>query len=127
MEKKLLSILFLASLFFLNPVDGFGQCPTAVTLTANPGTTVCEGTPIGFTANVTGGTGLTYQWEIGGSVVGTGQSYTLNDPQHGQQVKVTIISSGTSCTSRTSSSLVVNSKKNTYGGNNPYKVYNMSW
>ena len=112
MEKKLLSVFFALSLFFLNPFSGFGQdCPTSVTLTSDPGTNVCEGTPITFTANITAGSGLSYQWEIGGSIVGTDQSYTLNDPQQGQQVKVTVSSSGTSCTSRTSSSLIVNTLK----------------
>src|SRR5690606_20056156 len=86
MEKKLLSALFILTLFFLNPLEGFGQCPTTVGVTANPGTTICAGEEITFTANPTGGGNYTYQWQVNqvdvnGETASTFKSSSLTNNQ----------------------------------------------
>src|SRR5690606_1968948 len=92
MEKKLLSALFILTLFFLNPLEGFGQCPTSVGVTANQGTTICAGEEITFTANTTGGSNYTYQWQVNqvdvtGQTASTFKSSSLTT---GQKVRVVV-------------------------------------
>ncbi len=72
MEKKLLCILFIFSLFFLNPVDGFGQCtegPTtsaSVSISLQGSNQICsdETISINSTVNPDGGTNPGYQWQV---------------------------------------------------------------
>ncbi|MCS7162334.1 MAG: PKD domain-containing protein [Bacteroidia bacterium] len=65
-----------------------------VTVTANPGTTVCEGTPITFTASVTdGGPNPSYQWFVDNQPVGPNAPvFTLANPQNGSVVRVRVTS-----------------------------------
>ncbi|MGM1055381.1 MAG: T9SS type A sorting domain-containing protein [Bacteroidota bacterium] len=95
MEKKLLSIFFIFSLFFLNPFSGFGQCPTSVGVTANPGTTICAGEEITFTANPTGGSGYKYQWQINQTNINgeTFSTFKTASLTNGQKVRVIVTSS----------------------------------
>ncbi len=96
MEKKLLSVLLLVFIFFLSSWSGFGQCPTSVNVSADPGTTVCAGTNVTFTANISGGTDPQYQWQIDQSNVSgeTSSNFTTNSLTNGQKVRV-VITSGT--------------------------------
>ena len=113
MEKKLLSILFLASLFFLNPVDGFGQCPTSVSISANPGNIICAGTNVTFTATTNGGTNLTFQWQINDANASTGTSFSSTTLSNGDKIKVIVTSSDDTSCSKTSSviTMTVNANK----------------
>ncbi len=64
-----------------------------ITITANPGTTICLGTPVTFTPNITnGGPGPTYQWYKNGNPVGTSPTYTDNVLITGDAITCTIIS-----------------------------------
>lgn len=92
MGKKLLSVFFLLSIFFLNPLDGFGQCPTSLNISAAPGTTICAGTEVTFTANPNGGTNLQYQWQVNGDNVSTNASYQTSALTNGQKVRVIVTS-----------------------------------
>ena len=106
MEKKLLSVFFTFSLFFLNPFSGFGQaCPTSVSISSDTGTTICAGTDVTFNANFTGGTGtLSYQWKSNGSDVQTGgTSYGPVKPTNGQKIEVVVTSSDNAACSTTGS------------------------
>jgi hypothetical protein len=112
MGKKLLSLFFILPLFLLNSWDGFGQgCPSSVAISSDPGTTVCQGTPINFSVTATGGTNLIYQWKVDNTQVYSGSNqYTHTNPQQGQQISV-IITSGddANCSlTRTFNSLTVN-------------------
>mgnify|MGYP002795066718 CR=1 FL=1 len=109
MEKKLLSILFILTLFILNPVEGFGQCPTSVSISADPGATVCAGTEVTFTANPTDGSNLQYQWQIN-EVDVSGQNsstFTTNSLTNNQKVRVIVTSTSESGCSITSSEVPV--------------------
>ncbi|MFN4763941.1 PKD-like domain-containing protein [Gillisia sp. Q332] len=116
MEKKLLCILFIFSLFFLNPVEGFGQaCPSTVSISADTGNTICAGTPVTFTANANGGTGtFTYQWKIDGVNAGTNSNtFPSSSLNNGDKVTVTVTSSDDTTCSTTSSNytMTVNTNK----------------
>ncbi|CAM4160613.1 T9SS type A sorting domain-containing protein [Gillisia limnaea] len=97
MEKKLLSLFLTVFFIFLSFWSGFGQCPTSVGVTASPGTTICAGESITFTANPTGGSLPQYQWQINGSNV-NGENlstYTTTSLTNGQKVRVIVTSSST--------------------------------
>ncbi|MBZ9728414.1 hypothetical protein LB467_01835 [Salegentibacter sp. JZCK2] len=101
MGKKLLSLLFIFSIFFLNPVDGFGQCPSSVSISSDKGTEICEGTSVTFTANPTDGMNLVYQWQINESDVGTASTsniYTTSTLSNADKVRVIVTSNTESCT-----------------------------
>ncbi len=66
-------------------------CPPSVSLAANPGTTVCQGIPVTFTATGTnGGSAPTYSWMLNGNAVGTGPTYMLASPSNGDVVSVSM-------------------------------------
>jgi Secretion system C-terminal sorting domain/SdrD B-like domain/Bacterial Ig-like domain (group 2) len=64
----------------------------SVTITVTPGTIVCSGTSVTFTAVPTGGGAPTYSWTVNGVFAGTGSSYTYT-PAVGDIVGVTMTSS----------------------------------
>lgn len=94
MVKKLLlkSITFWA--LILTSAVGWGQCPTAVGVTASPGTTICAGESVTFTANPSGGSGYQYQWQINQSNVSgeTSSTFTTTSITNGQKVRVIVTS-----------------------------------
>ena len=105
--KKTTQSLFFATLFFFASLASWPfyaqNCPTSVSITADQGTTICEGTQVSFTANATGGTGtLSYQWQINGGDVGslsTNNTYNTSSLNNGDKVNVIVTSSDdASCT-----------------------------
>lgn len=71
-----------------------------VSISANPGTTVCAGTSVTFTANpVNGGTAPTYQWQINGvNVAGaTSPVFTTSSLVNNNQVRVIMTSNASPC------------------------------
>lgn len=64
----------------------------AVTIMANPGNTVCAGTPVLYTASpIYGGTAPTYSWRVGSTTLGTGPTITYV-PTNGDNVYVNMVS-----------------------------------
>jgi hypothetical protein len=79
-----------------------------VTVSAVPGTTVCEGTPITFTATATnGGAAPSFQWYLNGNPIGPNSpTFILNTPQNGDVVQVRVTSTA-GCTGPASLSLPI--------------------
>ncbi|HMO32054.1 MAG TPA: YDG domain-containing protein [Lacibacter sp.] len=77
-----------------------------VTISATPGSSVCSGTPVTFTANTTGTAGgeITYNFRLNGSVVQSGSNpvYTLSNPANGNKVTCQIAVGGGTCITTTS-------------------------
>jgi len=73
-----------------------------ITISASPGTTICTGTSVTFTATpVNGGTTPSYQWQVNGSNVGTNSAtFTTSTLTNGQQVRC-ILTSNAACASPT--------------------------
>ena len=73
----------------------------AVTIAANPGNTICAGTPVTFTATANdGGTAPSYEWKKGATVVGTNNTYTDNALANGEVITVSMTSNA-ACASTT--------------------------
>ncbi len=97
MGIKLLSVRATNYLFFLFfiliPVLRFGQtCPSQVTISANPGTTICANTSVTFSANITGGTNPTFQWQLNGSNISgeTAATYTPSNLSNSDKIKLIV-------------------------------------
>ncbi|MFT3912000.1 MAG: GDSL-type esterase/lipase family protein [Ferruginibacter sp.] len=74
--------------------------PVSVSIAANPGNTICDGSSVTFTATPTnGGSTPTYQWFNGASpIVGeTGNTYTSSSLVNGDAISVVLTSSATEC------------------------------
>lgn len=89
---------YTASVAYSDPiVSAQGSSSPNVTIGADPGFVVCQGTPISFIAGWTGAGVSTpsFQWFLNGSPVGTNSGvYTLNSPATGNTVKVVITTAG---------------------------------
>ncbi len=73
----------------------------SVSIIANPGTTVCQGSSVTFTATPTnGGSSPNYNWRINGTTVSSGSSktFTRNDLVNGDVISV-VMYSNASCVS----------------------------
>lgn len=69
------------------------QVTPTVTITANPGNTVCTGTSVTYTATSTnGGAAPAYQWKRNGTNVGTGTTYTNATPANGDVITCVLTS-----------------------------------
>jgi hypothetical protein len=94
--------LYTASVAYTDPiVSAQGSSSPNVTIGADPGVIVCQGTPISFIASVTGA-GIntpSFQWFLNGNPVGTNSGiYTLSTPATGNTVKCVVSTPGI-CTS----------------------------
>lgn len=95
MAKKLLSsFIALFWMFALGQGIMYGQCPSSVSISANPGTTICAGTEVSFTANPSDGSNLQYQWQINESNVNgaTTSTFSTSSLTNGQRVRVLVTS-----------------------------------
>ncbi len=74
-----------------------------ISIAASPGSTICSGTSVTFTASITnGGTTPVYQWKKNGNAVGTNSAtFTNNALVNGDQVSCVVTSNAT-CASPTS-------------------------
>ena len=91
MGRKLHGNLFLLFLLFL-PVLVWGQCPTSVSISADTGSTICEGTLVEFSANIPAGSygTLAYDWQIGGNSVSSSSTFTSNNLKNLDEVQLII-------------------------------------
>jgi len=93
MVTKLLLTFFTFSILFLNPFEGLGQCPTSVSISADPGKTFCEGTEITFSADIQDNNTYNYQWLVNETEVSDDHyTYTSNSLSNGDKVKVVVTS-----------------------------------
>ncbi len=94
-------------------------------ITVSPGSTICAGTNVTFTANITnGGTNPTYQWNVGAANIpgATNSAYSSSTLTTGNAITCTVTSSNpcaipASVTSNTIT-MTVNPKPNIIAGNN---------
>lgn len=76
-----------------------------IDVSASAGFTLCQGNPISFTAYVSsGGSSPLVHWFLNGTEVITGTSYTLLNPQNGDQVYAMVESSSVCATNHTAAS-----------------------
>ena len=74
--------------------------PASVSISASPGTTVCTGSSVTFTASpVNGGTAPTYQWQVNGVNVpgATSSVFTTSTLANNNQVRVIMTSNASPC------------------------------
>ncbi|WP_029035221.1 T9SS type A sorting domain-containing protein [Salinimicrobium terrae] len=109
MVKKLLLKVFTFWALILTSTLGWGQCPTSVSISASPGTTICAGTDVTFTASPNGGTNSSFQWQLNGTDAATGTTFSSTTLKNGDKVKVIIssITEGYSECSTTSNELTM--------------------
>jgi len=72
----------------------------SVSITANPGNTICAGTAVSFTANPVNGGTPAYQWQLNGTNISGANAATFSSSTlaNGNQVRV-IMTSGAACAS----------------------------
>ncbi|HEY8401659.1 MAG TPA: T9SS type A sorting domain-containing protein, partial [Cytophagaceae bacterium] len=76
-----------------------------VSITANGPTTVCQGTPVNFTASaLNGGSAPTYQWLVNGTPVGSGETYSTSSLVTGDVVSCMLTSNASCVTTTTAAS-----------------------
>jgi hypothetical protein len=72
----------------------------SVSITANPGNTICAGTSVTFTATpVNGGTAPSYQWKLNGSSSGTNSSTYTSSILNNTDVVSCVVTSNATCAS----------------------------
>jgi len=85
--------------------------PVSVSIAANPGSTICAGTSVRFTATpVNGGTTPTYQWYNGATPISgaTASTYTSTTLANGDAISVQLTSSETCTTGNPATSSIIN-------------------
>jgi hypothetical protein len=71
-----------------------------ITISGNPGSTICAGSAITFTAQITNGGGKpTYQWQLNGSSIGNGASTFTSTTLSNGDVITCILTSDVACVS----------------------------
>jgi large repetitive protein len=94
MVIKLLLKVFTFWALILTPALGWGQCPTSVSISADPNTAICAGESVVFTAALDQtGTNLQYQWQVNGVNQGSKSSsntFTGNNLQNGHTIRVVV-------------------------------------
>ena len=79
-----------------------GSVVPAVSIAANPGSTICAGTSVTFTATPTnGGTTPAYQWKLNGGNVGTNSATYTNAALANADVVSCVMTSSSGCASPT--------------------------
>lgn len=79
--------------------------PVSVTITADPGTTICAGDPVIFTAlPVNGGSNPTYQWYLNGNPVGSNSATYTTNPTDGDDIYCMVTSDLTCATNNPATS-----------------------
>ncbi len=75
--------------------------PVSVSISANPGNTVCSGTSITFTATPTnGGAGPSYAWKVNNiDQVASGNTFAISSPVNGTTIQCVLTSNVGSCAS----------------------------
>ncbi|WP_424494920.1 hypothetical protein [Salinimicrobium sp. GXAS 041] len=85
-------LYLLFAIFFL-PISSFGQaCPTSVSIKSTPGTVICEGESVEFSASTSVGTNLTFSWKVNNQFSGSGKTVTIPALQDGDLVEVEVSS-----------------------------------
>ncbi len=79
-----------------------GSVTPAVSISSSPGSTICAGDMVTFTATPTnGGTTPSYQWQVNGSNVGTNSSTFSSSTLTNGQIVTCIMTSSSACASPT--------------------------
>jgi hypothetical protein len=80
----------------------------SVSISASPGSTICAGTNVTFTATPTNGGTPSYQWKLNGNNVGTNSNtYSNNALVNGDQVSVVMTSSLANASPQTATSNII--------------------
>lgn len=81
----------------------------SVSIAISPALPVCVGTSVTFTPSpVNGGSAPTYQWQVNGSNVATGATFTSNSLNHNDAVTAIMTSNATCVTTPTATSNTIN-------------------
>lgn len=81
-----------------------GNVTPSVSIVANPGSSICTGTSVTFTANATNAGTPTYQWKKNGTNVGTGATYTDASLNNNDAITCVVTGNATCATTTTATS-----------------------
>src|SRR5687768_2955450 len=104
------TVIMTSSLGCANPANATSNAITmtvgstvvpAVSISANPGNTICSGTNVTFTATPTNDGTPSYQWKLNGNNVGTNSSTYANNTLANGDVVTVVMTSSLACASPT--------------------------